>query len=105
MMETEDRKRVLLSRSVANEVLSEGPQEFVWDSEKIVVTEEDIPYEDPADCCFRSASMVDGSNREEELCHKCGRVFNVVRSDLKRFDSSHSGEKIVVFIPHKEFLD
>lgn len=104
-MDKSDRKKVLIPRDLINSVLSEGPQEFVWNGEKIVVTEEDIPYESPKDCCFRSAYMLDGSGRGEELCHNCGRVFNVVDSTLERFDETHADEEVVVYIPRKEFLD
>lgn len=104
MTETNEKKRVLVPRSLANDVISDGPQEFMWDGDKIVITEDDIPYEDLEDCCFRSASMLDTSNREEEMCHKCGRVFNVIQSNLERFDESHSDDEIVALVPQKEFL-
>jgi hypothetical protein len=104
LMNTDDRKRVLVPVDVVNEVLSEGPQEFMWNDQQIVLTEEDIPYESPEDCCFRSAQMLDGSDIEEELCQGCGRVFNVVHGSLERFDTNRA-DKLVLFVPHSEFLD
>lgn len=103
-MNTENRKKVLLTPQKADEILKqEQPQYIEWGEEQIVITPDDIPSTN--DCCFRSANMIDstGKRSSSQVCTQCGRVFDV-HNTLIGIDTTRA-DKIVAQVPRKEFLN